>query len=142
MSLRLFYSIADLSYGSYLLSECEKASPGSACTNLEANDCKFKIVGEECCCGQCSDPGWLNLACVPNTTTGAGLWQIDPPRCPADGCGSQGEQCRDKCQNIPFVEFNLKDCLPQVLSPRQTTLENIRTTLIKQREYKWRVAKS
>ena len=45
-------------------------------------------------------------------------------------------------KNMPFVEFNLKDCLPQVLSPRQTTLDNIRTTLIKQRQYKWRVAKS
>ena len=45
-------------------------------------------------------------------------------------------------KNMPFVEFNLKDWVPQVLSPRQTTLENIRTTLIKQRQYKWRVAKS
>ena len=33
-----------------------------------------------------------------------------------------------------IVEFNLKDCFPQVLSPRQTTLTCILTTWIRQRQ--------
>ena len=45
-------------------------------------------------------------------------------------------------KNLSFVKFNLKDCFKQVLSLRQTTLKNIPTTSIGQRQFKWRVAKS
>ena len=38
--------------------------------------------------------------------------------------------------NIPFVEFNLKDCFPQVLSPRQTTQAPTPTTSTRRRQYK------
>ena len=36
-------------------------------------------------------------------------------------------------ENVPFFEFNLKDCLPQVLSHLQTTPKIILTTLRGQR---------
>ena len=76
----------------YLISECSLASPGSPCSNLEAEDCKYEL-GDHCCCGQC--PVWFSLACVLNSTTGAGLWQpIDMMLCPAEGCGSEGEWWR------------------------------------------------
>ena len=39
-------------------------------------------------------------------------------------------------ESVPFVEFNLKDCLPQVLSPLQTTRRVILTTSRRQRGYK------
>ena len=39
-------------------------------------------------------------------------------------------------ENVPSVEFNLKDCLPQVLSPLQTTPKLILTTTRRQRRYK------
>ena len=75
------------------LSECSLTFPGSPCTNPEAADCKYKhIHGDHCCCGHCQDPGWLNLSCVLNSTTGAGLWQPrHSPLCPVEGCGSEGE---------------------------------------------------
>ena len=38
-------------------------------------------------------------------------------------------------ENVPFVEFNLKDCLQQVLSPLQTTPTVILTTWRRQRRY-------
>ena len=44
-------------------------------------------------------------------------------------------------KNIPFVELNLEDCFPQVLSLRQTTLKHIPTTSIRQRQFMWRVGK-
>ena len=44
-------------------------------------------------------------------------------------------------KNLSFVKFNLKDCFPQVLSLRQTTLKNIPTTSIRQRQFMWRVGK-
>jgi len=69
--------------------ECSLAFLGSPCSNLEADDCKNEHVGEHCCCGQCSDSSWLSLACVPDSTTGARLWQ--PTLCPGVGCGSEGE---------------------------------------------------
>ena len=74
-----------------LLSECSLASPGSPCTDLEAEDCKYKHIGKHCCCGQCSDSHWLSLACVLNSTTGAGSWQPTDSLCPAEGCGIEGE---------------------------------------------------
>ena len=74
------------------LSECSLASPGSPCTNLEAENCKYEWIGEQCCCGQCSDSPWLSLSCVLDPTTGAGIWQRDSI-CPAEGCGSEGK-CR------------------------------------------------
>ena len=77
----------------YPLPECSLASPGSPCSNLEADDCNYKAVGDHCCCGQCG--GWFSLACVLDSTTGAGLWQpIDLMLCPAEGCGSEGEWWR------------------------------------------------
>ena len=77
----------------YHISECSLASPGSPCNNLEDKDCKYEHIGEHCCCGQCSGPAWLSLACVLNSTTGAGFWQpIKSILCPAEGCGSQGER--------------------------------------------------
>ena len=39
-------------------------------------------------------------------------------------------------ENVLFVEFNLKDCLPQVLSPLRTTPKIILTTTRRQRRYK------
>ena len=39
-------------------------------------------------------------------------------------------------ENVPSVEFNLKDCLPQVLSPLRTTPNLILTTTRRQRRYK------
>ena len=39
-------------------------------------------------------------------------------------------------ENVPFVEFNLTDCLQQVLSPLQTTPKVILTTWRGQRRYK------
>ena len=72
------------------LSECSLASPGSPCTNLEAKNCKYEWIGEQCCCGQCSDSPWLSLSCVLDPTTGAGIWQRDSI-CPAEGCGSEGK---------------------------------------------------
>ena len=83
----------------YFLSECSLASPGSPCTNLEADDCNyeyFHFLGNLCCCGQCTeylDPRWLSLACVLNSTTGDRVWKPKDPiiLCPAEGCGSDGE---------------------------------------------------
>ena len=87
--------IIDLCFSVWLIisiTECSHASPGSPCTNLEADDCKYEHIGEHCCCGQCADSHWLSLACVLDSTTGAGLWQpIDLMLCPAEGCGSEGE---------------------------------------------------
>ena len=114
---------------SNLLSECSLASPGSPCTNLEAEDCKYEYIhGDYCCCGQCHDPQWLSLDCVLNPTTGDKLWHPIDSICPADGCGSEGECWKGKCQNVFF--------LSQVLSPRQTTPTTIQTTFKGQRQYK------
>ena len=78
-----------ISFQLSLSSECRLASPGSPCTTLGTSDCKYELTtGERCCCGQCS--AWASLACVPDQTSGAGVWQIFPI-CPAEGCGSEGE---------------------------------------------------
>ena len=69
--------------------ECRNASLGSPCTNVGTGDCKYELTsGEHCCCGQCSS--WLSLACVLNSTSGAGVWQISSG-CPVDGCDSKGD---------------------------------------------------
>ena len=74
------------------LSECSLASPGSLCTNLESENCKYEGIGaEDCCCGQCPGPAWLNLVCVQNSTTGEQLWQPVDSLCPAEVCGTEGE---------------------------------------------------
>ena len=39
-------------------------------------------------------------------------------------------------ESVPFVEFNLKDYLPQVLSRRQTTPATTLSTTTRRREYK------
>ena len=39
-------------------------------------------------------------------------------------------------ESVPFVEFNLKDYLPQVLSRRQTTPTATLSTTTRRREYK------
>ena len=71
-------------------SECREASPGSPCTNIGTNDCKYKLAtGEYCCCGLCSNSTWLSLACLPDSTTGAGIWRRSS-LCPSEGCGNQG----------------------------------------------------
>ena len=114
-----------LTYGPYcdLLPECSLASPGSLCTNLEGEDCKYEHIGEHCCCGRCSDYSlcngnhidedtnmcepmhWLTLACVNDSTTGSGLWRPKDPLCPSKGCGSEGEwfgECF--CLNLNFLD--------------------------------------
>ena len=100
------------------LSECSLASPGSPCTNLEAEDCKYEHIGDHCCCGQCSDSPWLSLACVLDSTTGAGTWQ-PIALCPAGGCGSEGEWCRE-CFFFLIFAPNRRSChlakLPRQLS--------------------------
>ena len=120
-----------------ILSECSLASPGSPCTNLEAEDCKYDyVVGEHCCCGQCTDPGWLYLACVLDSTTGSGLWQpMHSPLCPAEDCGSNGEWGKEIQQNV--LELN-EDSLPQAMLPHQTTLATTQTILGRQIKFKWR----
>ena len=103
---------------SNLLSECSLASPGSPCTNLEADDCKYEHIGDHCCCGQCSDSPWLSLACVLDSTTGAGTWQ-PISLCPVGGCGSEGECWKGNCQNLSFLDsWNI--FFPQVFLPQQT----------------------
>ena len=111
-----FPLITCLSYWLYLSSECGLASLGSPCTNLEATDCL--ISGEHCCCGQCPNAPWIRLACVPDSTTGAGLWQMLSP-CPADGCGSGGEWFGDNCQKCSLSGVQLERLLTTgvVLSP-------------------------
>ena len=91
------------------LSECGLASPGSPCTNLEAEDCKYDFIGEHCCCGQCSDSPWLILKCVLDSTTGSKLWQSTQPdsqTCPAEGCGSKGK----KSNPPPHFPYNMQYC--------------------------------
>ena len=106
------------------LSECSLASPGSPCTNLEAKDCKNGYIGDHCCCGQCSDSPWLSLACVLNATTGSSHWQpIIDSICPAEGCGSDGENNFSECSWIYF-----KTLFTQALSPHQTILATILTS--------------
>ena len=117
----------------YLLSECSLASPGSPCTNLEADDCKNEYsLGDHCCCGQCT--GWLSLACVLDSTTGAQHWLPKGSLCPADGCGNEGEWCKEN----GFIFLFLKYSLPQVLSNHQTTLTTTPTIWRRPRRYKWR----
>ena len=94
---------------SNLLSECSLASPGSPCTNLEAEDCKYEFIGDHCCCGQCSDSPWLILKCVLDSTTGSKLWQSTQPdsqTCPAEGCGSKGK----KSNPPPHFPYNMQYC--------------------------------
>ena len=120
-----------LAYSSDLIlffSECSLASPGSTCTNLGERDCKYEYIGDHCCCGQCSDSSWLSLACVPDSTTGEGVWQQQ--LCPVGGCDSQGEWLTFR-QNT--VRHNLKEFLPQEMSPRRTTLAAIQTTSTEQK---------
>ena len=112
----------------FFFSECSLASPGSTCTNLGERDCKYEYIGDHCCCGQCSDSSWLSLACVPDSTTGEGVWQQQ--LCPVGGCDSQGEWLTFR-QNT--VRHNLKEFLPQEMSPRRTTLAAIQTTSTEQK---------
>ena len=105
----------------YLLSECSLASPGSPCTNLEADDCKYEYFhGDHCCCGQCPAPNWLSLACVFDSTTGAGLWQPTNSLCPAEGCGSEGESLGEIWPNQMFFNLILKvlgKSAPNIFAP-------------------------
>ena len=76
----------------HILSGCSIASPGSSCTDLEVEECKYEYIGgDHCCCGQCSNSSWLNLACVLDSTTGDRIWQLTQVLCPTHGCGSEGE---------------------------------------------------
>ena len=115
-----------------ICSECSLASPGSPCTNLEADNCKYEY-GNHCCCGHCPDPGWLSLTCVLNSTTGARLWQpIDLMLCPAEGCGSAGEWWKYILKNL--LELN---SVPQVLWHHPTTLTTTQTAFWRPSGLKW-----
>ena len=65
-------------------------TPGQPCTLPGELDCHYER--EHDCCGNCAQN--FTVSCVPdNSTTGAGLWQISSPPCPAesaDCCGSEG----------------------------------------------------
>ena len=74
--------------------ECSLASPGSPCSNLEADDCKYEHIGEHCCCGRCSESHWLTLACVFDPSTGNQHWQPVDTFCSAEDCGSKGKRGR------------------------------------------------
>ena len=62
-------------------------TPGHLCSAANgAQDCLYTDI-DLCCCGDC--PEVLEYSCVPDSTTGAGIWQSS--LCPKEGCGSQGE---------------------------------------------------
>merc|ERR1719490_569081 len=74
-------------------SVCPSPAPptaGEPCTIPGELDCHYER--EHDCCGNCAQN--FTVSCVPdNSTTGAGLWQISSPPCPAesaDCCGSEG----------------------------------------------------
>ena len=87
-----------------MLSECSDASPGSPCTNLEADDCKYESNADTdlCCC--CSDPlDWKSLLCLPDSTSEDDMtWQPKMTNCPAESCGIEGEWLWEKTSDPSF----------------------------------------
>ena len=69
-------------------SECPllPPSPGRLCVApAGTQDCQYET--DHCCCGHCLES--FTLSCVPDSTTGAGIWKMSTI-CLADGCGSEG----------------------------------------------------
>ena len=109
----------------YLSSDCILASPGSPCTDPEADDCRYEyIFGDYCCCGNCHGPQWLTLACNFDSTTGTGFWQAkNLTLCPPEGCGIEGKKIISTVPSIypTFLRCCLFAQLPWQLSEQSST---------------------
>ena len=92
-------------------SECSLASLGDPCnidnTSLssrslrrrssDTRECFYKL-GKHQCCGKSSNSPWQSLACLPDSTTRAGLWlPATKTLCKAQDCGTEGKCWRDSC---------------------------------------------
>ena len=81
-------------------SECPYLQPesGQLCASSYGdNSCLYS--GDLCCCDRCSD--YFTFSCVLNSTTGDHHWQSS--LCPAEGCGSGGECCRNHIYRLSLL---------------------------------------
>ena len=75
--------------------ECPDTSPtpGKPCKYPGELQCRYKPKYEHACCGRCAKI--ISFSCKSiNSASGLGLWEKPKPSppCPADCCGSRGEE--------------------------------------------------